>query len=644
MRRCLTSLFVAALLLAGAFTAKAAEGPPFSAVLTAGEGRGGSSFDLTLSYGGEAGPLGAFVLWLDFDPARFTCQRVRLSDSLQDNYTTTAGPEEGQEALVYTQKSTGLAYAGPRTAVTYRFQVREDAEPGPAEFRVRVGQALSSEGEGVFPDIEEVLSFEVLEPISSDCALISLAPDAGELDQPFSSDQLFYTMSVPYSVSSLTFTAVPVEGATYRVNRQRLLGEGSTTEFQLTVTAADGKTKQVYQVDVYREPRSDNAELLSLVPDTGELDQEFSPSRLEYTMSVPAEVGTLSFTYEPAEGAKCTVNAKKLGNPGTETEFRFTVTAEDGKAKQIYRVTVYREALRDEALLRSLVPNVGGFEQEFSPGRLHYTMRVPYEVEEVSFTAVPVDGATCKVDAKRLGSGGSTTTFKITVTAEDGKTKQVYEVEVYREKEQLSQDAALLSLEPDTGSLDPAFSPDVLDYAMTVPYSVTSLTFQATAAEGASWKVNRKNLGAGGSDTEFLFTVTAEDKETKQVYRVMVHREEKVKATASPSASTNTSASNSIASSTKAAAAATKTPSPTSTPRPSASPSPSPSPSGIPVPVVEDEEESEPPVLQINGLPEGSASEEGASPFLYVMFAGMGVAAVFLSGPVSRWLEVRKKK
>ena len=53
------------------------------------------------------------------------------------------------------------------------------------------------------------------------------------------------------------------------------------------------------------------------------------------------------------------------------------------------------------------------------------------------------------------------------------------------------------------------------------------MTFDAEASEGAGYRVNRKNLGAGGSDTLFTITVTAEDGETKNIYQVTVHRGEK---------------------------------------------------------------------------------------------------------------------
>lgn len=132
-----------------------------------------------------------------------------------------------------------------------------------------------------------------------------------------------------------------------------------------------------------------------------------------------------------------------------------------------------------------------------------------------------------------------------------------------------SGDAALLSLIPSEGTLSPDFSPNQFNYVLSVPFEVTSMGFSAEAAEGASWKVNRKNLGAGGSDTEFLLTVTAEDGISKAVYRVTVHREEKLTAAATktPAPTATPKAVSTAAAKTSAAPKATKTPKPTVEPK-----------------------------------------------------------------------------
>lgn len=149
-----------------------------------------------------------------------------------------------------------------------------------------------------------------------------------------------------------------------------------------------------------------------------------------------------------------------------------------------------------------------------------------------------------------------------------------------------SGEASLVSLVPKTGELEPAFAPDWFDYRLTVPFEVTSVSFLAEPAEEGLCRVNRKNLGAGGSDTEFLFTVTAADGVTKTVYRVTVHREEKTASpkpsgTPRPTAGTGSSAASGNDAGLEAqgsqSGTAAKLPSVTERPRKAkASPSPSP--------------------------------------------------------------------
>ena len=220
--------------------------------------------------------------------------------------------------------------------------------------------------------------------------------------------------------------------------------------------------------------------------------------------------------------------------------------------------------------------------------------------------------------------------FTITVTAEDGDHKTVYQVTVHRsekEETQLSTDARLLSLTPATGTLNPAFDPEVLSYTLTVPYEVTTMTFEAQPVEGASYRVNRKNLGSGGSDTLFTITVTAADGETKTVYQVTVHREEKVSGSAgttTDSDSSGTSETNSSSESVGSDEEVTVT---------SEEPSSS---HGSTEEVLEVEQNSETSgkggIVVQNGSPL-------ALPGMLVMV--LFVLFCFLSGPLSKWISRR---
>lgn len=402
-------------------------------------------------------------------------------------------------------------------------------------------------------------------------------------------------------------------------------------------------------------PPSTDARLLSLVPETGQLTPAFHPEVLEYRLSVPFEVTSMTFAAQPAEGASCRVNRESLGAGGSDTLFRITVTAEDGETQRVYQVTVHRQEKEEEpelsqdTRLLSLLPETGQLVPEFEPGILEYSLTVPYEVTAMTFSAQPAEGASSRVNRKNLGAGGSATLFLLTVTAEDGESKRVYQVTVHRqekeeeEKPTLSQDARLLSLTPEQGQLSPAFDPEVLEYRLTVPFEVTTMTFAAQPAEGASYRVNRKNLGAGGSSTLFTLTVTAEDGTAKRVYQVTVYRQEKA-AAASPSP-TRTPSPVSVGS------AGTSRPASSSTARPVREETPAPvqsapveeasaAPALEPVPVIE-EEEGTPSPSSTEGGSDGLVLQSGRTTSLLpgLLAGALFLLVCFLSGPIARWVN-----
>lgn len=93
-------------------------------------------------------------------------------------------------------------------------------------------------------------------------------------------------------------------------------------------------------------------------------------------------------------------------------------------------------------------------------------------------------------------------------------------------KPALSQDASLLSLVPSTGRLRPDFSSDIAEYELRVGSNVSSVKFQADAADGGAVRVNRQSLQRAGETTEIVVTVTAENKKSKSQYLIRVNRAE----------------------------------------------------------------------------------------------------------------------
>lgn len=246
------ALVLALCLLVLPAPAYAQEEPAFHPSLTAGEGKDGDVVDLILTYDGSLGEVGAFLAWVEYDASRFEYLRVRESAALQSGVTTTVA-FSGRVGTAYTAYPHEDALSQPEESLTYRFRLREGADPGEAEFFVSVYQIVDLKPQYLGHDTDQSLSYQVLEPPSSDASLLDLVPKTGELVPAFSPDRLDYHLTVPYEVKQLTFLAEPAAGASCRVNRKNLGAGGSETEFRFTVTAEDGKTKREYRVQVYRE-------------------------------------------------------------------------------------------------------------------------------------------------------------------------------------------------------------------------------------------------------------------------------------------------------------------------------------------------------------------------------------------------------
>lgn len=87
-----------------------------------------------------------------------------------------------------------------------------------------------------------------------------------------------------------------------------------------------------------------------------------------------------------------------------------------------------------------------------------------------------------------------------------------------------SGEAYLTALQPSEGELEPSFSPDVTSYRLRVGPEVSSVTFQADAAAGASVRVSRRSLFAAGTDTPIGITVASQDGRAQTVYLITVSR------------------------------------------------------------------------------------------------------------------------
>lgn len=125
-------------------------------------------------------------------------------------------------------------------------------------------------------------------------------------------------------------------------------------------------------------------------------------------------------------------------------EIELLVVSADHSDKKTYTVTINRYVEDKDATLSELLPSTGTFNEAFKKDLLEYKMQVPYETEEIQFTAATtVDGAKIAMngdlqangvlsDPMPLAVGENKAAFE--VTSKDGSENSTYVVTIVREE------------------------------------------------------------------------------------------------------------------------------------------------------------------------------------------------------------------
>lgn len=267
---------------------------------------------------------------------------------------------------------------------------------------------------------------KVTRKASSDATLKSLTVSSGTLSPTFSASTTSYTVSVPYSVTSLTV------GATVNNSEASVTGTGSKTlsvgdnNINVVVTAGD-KTTKTYVVTVTRQQDTVNTlKSLSLTDCT--LSPTFSSSTTSYTCTVANSVTSTTIAAATSSSvATLTGTGSKTLNVG-DNILNIVVTSQSGSAKT-YSVKVHRKS--NDANLSSLSVTGYTISPTFSNNTIAYTLTVPNATSSITVNASKSNtyASVTGTGAKSLNVGSNT--IKVTVTAEDGNTKD-YTITVKR--------------------------------------------------------------------------------------------------------------------------------------------------------------------------------------------------------------------
>ena len=132
-----------------------------------------------------------------------------------------------------------------------------------------------------------------------------------------------------------------------------------------------------------------NRDLADLTADAGTLDPAFASDETDYTLTVPADTTSVTFTATPSDPmATVTGDLTLDAIPGTAT---ITVTAQDGSTKDYTVEVVLEQVLSDDATLSALSVDVGTLDPPFATETTAYALVVDVGTTAVNITATATD-------------------------------------------------------------------------------------------------------------------------------------------------------------------------------------------------------------------------------------------------------------
>lgn len=243
----------------------------------------------------------------------------------------------------------------------------------------------------------------------------------------------------------------------------------------------------------------------------------------------------------PITGSAAIFTATFRVNPALETGTALSVsvagvTLSDGQQDMnvgtaVYSTTIARP-LSGNCNLAALTANNASLSPAFSPDVTQYSASVPFAVSSLSIEAQAEDpNAKVSVFNPQL-IPGNTTALQITVTAENGATKN-YFIYVAREQDPNyvpSNNSRLKSLTVADYPLSPTFDPEVKRYYIWLPYEADTVSVTAEAEDSkAGCAIPEIPELIPGTAADVIVTVKAEDGTTSDyvitVFRAPAHED-----------------------------------------------------------------------------------------------------------------------
>ena len=311
---------------------------------------------------------------------------------------------------------------------------------------------------------------------SSINTLSDITVSEGTLTPEFNSNITSYTVNVDGNISSIDVSATLTDSRATIISGTGIhsLNVGDNN-IVIRVESESGSILD-YNINVIRAKKNIND--LSMIKVDGKEIENFSSDTLEY------DLGDVNYskTKINVEAILKDVDSSVKGDGEIslktgDNEIVLTVTAQNGDEKT-YKLHVNR--IKNDNANLSLLSVMGyTLTPDFDKDTLYYETTVEEEKsiltkEEVTAVAEDKNASISKQDNIEL----STTVdniYKVTVTAEDGKTIKIYTIKVNRPK---SSDTTLSKVNLTNAVLSPSLSKDKREYTLTIPYGSTEFNIE----------------------------------------------------------------------------------------------------------------------------------------------------------------------
>lgn len=280
-----------------------------------------------------------------------------------------------------------------------------------------------------------------VENANNTALLKTLHISAGTLTPAFTPECFNYTVSVPFSVSSITVTAEAMSSGSeirYTPNKTVSLNPGANN---IAIAVTSGSTHKIYYITVHRTAPGSNTDLQSVTVSAGALTPAFSPSVTSYNVVVPSNTLTFTVTAIPVD-TRTTVTYSPSQTITLDDSGNLLIIvsrAENGASKNT--MLTIRKAANNNADLKSLVCSEGTLIPGFDPAVTTYKIYVPATTGSITLTGTAANNK-AKVKylpskSPSLASGENHVTVE--VTAADEVTKKEYRLVIYRADDYISE-------------------------------------------------------------------------------------------------------------------------------------------------------------------------------------------------------------